>query len=125
MKRELIQNTKVLPYVSGEAVERNGFLSAILGAKIGTAGALTLTITHSDDDVDYVAVPDRLVFPETPCAKDHPGEFTTEALEVGDTVNIDIDLVGLKNYVKITASGAAAASTTLALALGDKNVQPV
>lgn len=125
MKRELIQNTKVQPYTSGEAVERNGFLSAILGAKIGTAGTLTLTITHSDDNVDFVAVPDRLVFPETPAAKDKPGEYTTDALEVDDVVNIDIDLVGLKNYVKIAVSGDAAANTTLALALGDKNVQPV
>lgn len=44
---------------------------------------------------------------------------------MGDVVNIDIDLLGLKNYVKITASGAAATSTTLAVVLGDKHVQPV
>ena len=51
--------------------------------------------------------------------------FTTEELAKDDVVNIDIDLLGLKNYVKITASGAAATNTTLAVVLGDKHVQPV
>ena len=103
MKRELIQNVKVQPYTSGAALGRTGFLSGVIGAVIGTAGALTLSITHSDDNSSYEAVTDKLVFP----------------------VNIDIDLLGLKNYVKITASGAAATSTTLAVVLGDKHVQPV
>ena len=120
MKRELIQNVKVQPYTSGAALDRTGFLSGVIGAVIGTAGALTLTITHSDDNSSYEAVTDKLVFPE----KQTEGG-TTEELEVGDVVNIDIDLLGLKNYVKITASGAAATSTTLAVVLGDKHVQPV
>ena len=46
MKRELLQNTKVHPIASGDAVERAGFLSGVLGAKIGTAGALTVTVEH-------------------------------------------------------------------------------
>ena len=29
MKRELHQNVKVLPYASGEAVDRNGYLSVV------------------------------------------------------------------------------------------------
>lgn len=128
MKRELIQNVKVQPYTSGAALDRTGFLSGVIGAVIGTAGtagtagALTLTITHSDDNSSYEAVTDKLVFPEK---QTEGGTFTTEELEVGDVVNIDIDLLGLKNYVKITASGAAATSTTLAVVLGDKHVQPV
>ena len=120
MKRELIQNVKVQPYTSGAALDRTGFLSGVIGAVIGTAGALTLTITHSDDNSSYEAVTDKLVFPEK---QTEGGTFTTE--ELGDVVNIDIDLLGLKNYVKITASGAAATSTTLAVVLGDKHVQPV
>jgi hypothetical protein len=122
MKRELIQNVKVQPYTSGAALDRTGFLSGVIGAVIGTAGALTLTITHSDDNSSYEAVTDKLVFPEK---QTEGGTFTTEELEVGAVVNIDIDLLGLKNYVKITASGAAATSTTLAVVLGDKHVQPV
>lgn len=122
MKRELLQNVKVQPLTSGSAVERTGFLSGIIGAVIGTAGALTLTITHSDDGTTFEAVTDKMVFPEKQTTG---GTFTTEELKKDDIVNIDIDFVGLKNFVKITASGAAATDTTLALALGDKHVQPV
>ena len=43
MKRELFQNVKVQPYTSDEAVEKEQFSSAVLGAKIGTAGTLTVT----------------------------------------------------------------------------------
>lgn len=122
MKRELLQNVKVQPLTSGSAIDRTGFLSGIIGAVIGTAGALTLTITHSDDGTTFEAVTDKMVFPEKQTTG---GAFTTEALAQGDVVNIDIDFVGLKNFVKITASGTAATSTTLALAMGDKHVQPV
>lgn len=122
MKRELLQNVKVQPLTSGNAVEKTGFLSGIIGAVIGTAGALTITITHSDDNATYEAVTDKMVFPDK---QTEGGTFTTEELAKDDVVNIDVDLAGLKNYVKITASGAAASGTTLAIALGDKNVQPV
>ncbi|MEG1562528.1 MAG: hypothetical protein RR365_02185 [Bacteroides sp.] len=122
MKRELLQNIKVQPYTSGAAVERTGFLSGIIGAAIGTAGALTLTVTHSDDGSTFGVVSDKQLFPEKQTEK---GVFTTEVLGVGDVVNIDVDLSGLKSFVKVTASGTAATSTTLALALGDKNIQPV
>lgn len=122
MKRELLQNVKVQPYTSGDALDRTGFLSGVIGAVIGTAGELTLTVTHSDDNTTYVPVTDKLVFPDK---QTEGGTFTTEELKVDDVVNIDIDLLGLKNFVKITASGAAASSTTLAVVLGDKHVQPV
>lgn len=80
MKRELIQNVKVQPYTSGAALDRTGFLSGVIGAVIGTAGALTLTITHSDDNSSYEAVTDKLVFPEK---QTEGGTFTTEELGSG------------------------------------------
>lgn len=122
MKRELLQNTRVQPYTSGSAIERTGFLSAIVGAVIGTAGALTLTITHSGDGQTFEAVKDELVFLDK---KSTDGTYTADALDKDDVVNIDIDLAGLKDFVKITASGTAAAGTTLAIALGDSRVQGV
>ncbi|MCX4357046.1 MAG: hypothetical protein OSJ43_12625 [Oscillospiraceae bacterium] len=122
MKRTLLQNVKVQPYTSGTAIDREGFLSVIVAATIGTAGALTLTITHSDDGTDYTAVTDKQVFPEAPTKN---GEFTTDTLAKDAVINIDADLLGLKRYVKITASGTAATGTTLAIALGDSNAQPV
>ncbi len=122
MKRSLLQNIKVQPYTSGAVIERRGFLSAVVAAVIGTAGTLTLTITHSDDGVTFVPVTDTNVFSETLTID---GVLTTDALEKDAIVNIDVDLVGLKEYVKITASGDAAAGTTLAIALGDGDAQPV
>lgn len=122
MKRELLQNVKVQPIIADTVIDRTGFLSGIVGAVIGTAGELTLTITHSDDGTTFDAVTDKLVFPEK---QTEGGTFTTETVAKDDVVNIDIDFVGLKKFVKIAASGTAATSTTLAIALGDKNVQPV
>ena len=122
MKRDLLQNTRVQTYTSGDAIERKGFLSCVVGAVIGTAGALTLTVTHSDDGTTFEDVKDKNLFIEKPT---EDGAFTTESIEKDAVVNFDIDLIGLKDYVKITASGAAATGTTLAVALGDANVQPV
>lgn len=123
MKRNLLQNVKVQPYASGDVIERTGFLSGILGAKIGTTGTLTLTVTHCDTaDGTFEAVPDERLFPDK---KITGGVNNVEGLTADDIVNIDVDLVGCKNFVKITASGTAATSTTFALALGDAAVQPV
>ncbi len=122
MKRSLLQNIKVQPYASGAVIERRGFLSVVVAAAIGTAGALTLTVTHSDDGTTFVPVTDTNVFPEVPTTG---GAFTIDALEKDEIVNYDIDLVGLKDYVKITASGEAATGTTLAIVLGDGDTQPV
>lgn len=125
MKRELLQNVKIQPYTSGDALDREGFLSAVIGAKIGTTGALTVTVTHSDDNSTFTAVTDTLVFPDKPTTQGHDGEYTLSSVTANDIVNIDVDLVGLKKYVKITASGAAATSTTLAIVLGDAANQSV
>lgn len=123
MKRELIQNAKVQPYVSDTAIERTMFLSGIIGAAVGTVGDLTLTIAHSDAaDGTFEAVKDKNVFIGKQAEN---GAITVSGLAEGDIVNADIDLEGLKNFIKITASGTAAAKTTLAVALGDHKNQPV
>ena len=122
MKRELHQNVKVLPYASGEAVDRNSYLSAIIAVKAATAGKLTVTVTHGDTDAAADTVTDEFLFPDS---KSENGVCEIEDVKVGDTVNFDIDLLGVKRYVKITVSGTAAANATYALALGDNHVQPV
>lgn len=122
MKRTMLQNVKVQPYTSGSVIERKGFLSAIIAATIATAGALTITITHSDDGTEFVPVTDEKVFPEAPTTN---GAFTTETLEKDAVVNLDVDLLGLKEFVKITATGDAATGAVLAIALGNSDAQPV
>ncbi|MBR1869010.1 MAG: hypothetical protein IJ799_02980 [Bacteroidales bacterium] len=123
MKRELFQNIKVQPYTSGSALERAGFLSLVLGAAIGAAGDLTVTVTDSDDGSAFEEPDDEKVFPGEASSKN--GVLTLAGLAKDDVADIDIDLVGLKNYVKIAVSGTAASGTTLAVALGDAAVQPV
>ena len=121
MKRELLSNVKVQPYTTGTGFSRVGFLSAILGIKVTTAGDLKLTITHGDTDSAADAVTDTLVFPD---AKTKGGVYDIIGVQSGDVVNVDIDLTGLKDYAKISVSGGAAANATLALALGDKADYP-
>lgn len=122
MKRNLFENIKVQPYTSGLSVKKACFLSAVIGIMIGTTGDLTFTVTHSDDDLTFEPVTDECVFPET---KTTGGVYTLKDLTKDDIVNLDIDLLGLKDYVKIAVSGTAAGNTTLALALGDASEMPV
>ena len=68
MKRALIQSVKVTPYTSEDAINREGFLSAILAVKVGspsgtpTGLAVKLTITESDQQSSgFAPVKDKLV----------------------------------------------------------------
>lgn len=136
MKRALIQSVKVTPYTSEDAINREGFLSGILAVKVGsptgspTGLAVKLTITESDQsDSGYAPVKDKLV-----CVGNAPlddaGAISVTAAG-GELVNFDLDLVGLKQYVKvkveITCSGGTnpGCEATAALALGDASEVPV
>lgn len=137
MKRELLENVKVKPYTSGDAIDREGYLSAVLGVSLGAAtGAPTgitvkVTFTECDtEDGSYTPVADKLVVPGK--TTDDTGAVTIEADPAGSELhNIDIDLVGCKQFIKATVAveytgGASPSCTaTCAIALGDKNVQPV
>lgn len=118
MKRELINNTKVIPYTSGAVVDRGGFLSAILAANVSAAGTLTVAVTHSDTATGtFVPVPDEFIT---------LGENAVDVpVAAGDIANFDIDLVGCKQFVKITVTAGGSAAATYAVALGDPQVAPV
>ncbi|MEA4901861.1 hypothetical protein [Desulfitobacterium sp.] len=123
MKRELMENVKVAPYTSGAAIDRQNFLSAIVAAEVTAAGKLTLTVTHSDTEGGpFTAVADTHIAPSEGKTTDGVVELTVAA---GDKVNLDLDLVGCKKYIKVTASGAAASGATYAYALGDAQYAPV
>lgn len=142
MKRNLFQNVTAIPYKSGEAINRTGFLSAVIGANVSSGAEVTITVTHSDDGETFEAVTDKLVFPDTQ-TEGGVLKFTAPTVETvidedaktnetpaapagstpaGMLVGIDVDLVGLKNFVKFAVTGAEAA---LAVVLGDAAVQPV
>lgn len=124
MKRNLFQNITAIPYTSGDAIDRSGFLSAVIGANVASDAEVTVKIEHSDDGESFVPVTDKRVFPEKQTTG---GEYTFKnepvegAEDVGGLVNIDVDLVGLKSFVKFTVTG----SDTLVVVLGDSISQPV
>ena len=114
MKRALIQSVKVTPYTSEDAINREGYLSAILAASVTAGTTAKVSVTHCDTKAgDYVAVPDDFIV----VGKDS-ASFTAPAL-----VNFDIDLVGCKRYIKIKVEGPTTA--TYAVALGDPVEAPV
>jgi hypothetical protein len=120
MKRALFQNVQVTPYNSSDIIDRNNFLSAIFGAAVSAAGTLTLVVTHSDDGVTFVPVTDMRL-EAAPATITTNGTITVD-VAAPQLVNIDIDLVGCKQYVQFTASGVTAA---YAYALGDVQYAPV
>jgi hypothetical protein len=130
MKRELFDTIKLSPYTSGTAIDRQGFLSAVLAAKITavtgspTAAKVTVAVTHSDTSGGtYKAVTDERLLPDG-------GEFDISVAN-GLDVNIPVDLLGCKRYVKFTATVSYTGGTTpgstnaYALALGDPANAPV
>lgn len=119
MKRELIQNVKAIPYTSGEAIDRAGFLSAVCAVKAAAAGNMKVAVTHADTSTGtFEAVPDACLFVG--------GGAEAADLKAGDIANFDIDLVGCKQFVKLTVSGdAAGEGASCAVVLGDPAQAPV
>lgn len=137
MKRAILKTVKVAPYTSGDAIDREGFLSGVIGVKVGTptgsptAQAVKAVFTHSDaSDGTFTACGDKLIVLDK--ALDDDGAVSIETDKAGgELVNIDCDFVGCKRYVKATISvvctggSSAACTATAAIALGDKNENPV
>lgn len=114
MKRELLENTKVLPYTVSEVLDCDGFLSAVLGVKAAANGDLKITVSHCDTSTG--------TFTDVEIGSD-----TATGLKANEIANFDIDLAGCKQFVKIAVSGSAYTSggSTCAIALGDKSEQPI
>lgn len=126
MKRELIQNVKVLPYTSGSVIDRAGFLSAIIAAEALAAGNIKVAISHCDTkNGTFEPVPDEKLF--------MGGSDEATDLTANDIADFDVDLIGCKQFIKVTLSGTAAATgsgdtaktAACAVVLGDTNAQPV
>lgn len=138
MKRALIQSVKVTPHTNDDVINREGFLSGILAVKVGsptgspTGLAVKLTITESDQsDSGYAPVKDKLVCVGNAPLDDAGAISVTTGAAGGELVNFDLDLVGLKQYVKVkvemvcTGSSSPSCTATAALALGDASEVPV
>lgn len=118
MKRELLQNVKTLPYTSGSVIDRAGFLSAVIAVAAAAAGDMKVAITHSDTaDGTFEAVSDEKLFVDS--------SDEAKGLEANEVADFDVDLLGCKQFIKVTLSGTASANAACAVVLGDKNTQPV
>lgn len=114
MKRALFNNIKAQPYTSGTAIDRDGFLSAVLAVDASDTGKVKVEVTHGDTSAgSFEPVNDPRLFVD--CAE----EVTAEN---GDTVVFKIDLVGCKQFVKFAITGDA---DGCALVLGDAAQAPV
>ena len=120
MKRNLIQNALVIPLdlEKNDAIDRAGFLSAVVGVKPNGSGELTLKVTHADTkEGEFVDVPDTKLFV-------NGGKVDTVA--DGDLVQFDLDLVGCKKFIKVALDGdGKGESPTAAIVLGDATTAPV
>ena len=133
MKRALFQNVLVIPCKSGDVIDREGYLSAVVGAVVSSGATMTVKVEHSDDGETFAPVTDERVFPEKQTTggeytfKNEPIEAADDEGDVpaGGVVNIDVDLVGLKSIVKFTVTGNDETAGGLAVVLGDAAVQPV
>lgn len=136
MKRELLKTVKVAPYTSGDVIDCEGFLSGVIGVKVGTpsgsptALAVKAVFTHCDTpDGSFTVCGDKLIVLDKTLDDDGAVSIDTDKAG-GELVNLDCDFVGCKRFVKATISvvctgGTSASCTaTAALALGDKNENP-
>ena len=118
MKRELIQNIKAFPWEDGKAIDRAGFLSAVVAVQAKSTGEVTLKVQHCDTEGgSYVDVPDPLLVVE--------GGPTVKDVQVDDLVNFDLDLIGCKQFVKIAFEGEAKGEGAAVVVLGDPAQAPV
>lgn len=136
MKRTLLQNVRVVPYTSENVIKREGFLSAVFGVLVGkptgTPDGITVKVTFiecNEENGTYTPVADdKLVLNHTI----EKGVLELDADKAGSQLlNIDLDLVGCKRYIKakveIVCTGGTTPSCTAvcALVLGDAAEMPV
>lgn len=107
MKRSLIENVRLIPYVSGGEIDRYNFITALLGINAsivnGTATEqkLSLAITECDTSGgEFTAVNDGAAL------INGQSVFKADVSAVNPSFNAQvlIDLVGLKRYIKITGT---------------------
>ena len=119
MKRELFENVKVIPGGTGAVIDRAGFLSAILGVSAKKADTLKIKVEHADQATGTFVVLNDPFAGVT-------GALKNITVNDDETVNICIDLIGCKQYVKISVEDSAAEQTiNSALILGDPATAPV
>ena len=121
MKRALFDTVTVLPFASGNVVDRTGYESAVLAVTVEASQTATIKVETADSTAGpYEPVKDSRIFVDNPVNEDGEAVIENEA-EAQAVANLDIDLIGCKSCVKITATNG----TIGALTLGDATNCPV
>lgn len=137
MKRELFDNVKLIVKADNAVINRIGCLSGVLAVSIGaitgnpTASDLSIAITHADtEDGTFKPVMDAMIGMEEHPSKD--GILNKIAVKSNDELSINLDLIGCKQFIKITptikftgGTSPAAANASYALVLGDPSNSPL
>lgn len=130
MKRALFDTVAVLPFESGSITPRLGYESAVLAVTVAAGTSATVKVEHSDtEDGPFAKVPDSRLFIDNPVNAEGEAILdNTEEVEAAEgegapdsVYNLNIDLIGCKEFIKITVNGGTAG----ALALGDATDHPV
>jgi len=121
MKRAIFDTVAVLPFTSGSVADRVGFESAVLALTVAAGKTAVVKVEHSDTaDGTFTPVPDTRLFIDNPVDKDRNALVKNET-KADAVANLNIDLIGCKQFVKITVTEG----TVAALALGDATDHPV
>ena len=119
MKRELFENVKVIPGGIGTVIDRDGFLSAVIGISASVDENIKLKLEHADTETGTF---EEL---EDPYAGVN-GELKDITIGEGNTANICIDLAGCKRYIRFNVEGnASGQETSSAVVLGHSEKEPV
>lgn len=129
MKRELFKNIEVTVSPEGKAIDRQGFLSAVLAVSVGEItgkpdkAVLSVKLEHGDSaDGAFTEVTDTMLDPER---ASEDGKIPDREVESGSRGELQMDLLGCKQYIKVTpvisfeGGTSPAAAAAYALVLGD------
>lgn len=102
MKRALFDTVTVLPFASGNVVDRIGYESAVLAVTVEASQTATIKVETADSTAGpYEPVKDSRIFVDNPVNEDGEAVIENEA-EAQAVANLDIDLIGCKaEYVNV------------------------
>lgn len=115
MKRALFDTVTVLPFASGNVVDRTGYESAVLAVTVEASQTATIKVETADSTAGpYEPVKDSRIFVDNPVNEDGEAVIENEA-EAQAVANLDIDLIGCKSCVKITATNGTIGALALVM----------
>lgn len=113
MKRALFDTVTVLPFASGNVVDRTGYESAVLAVTVEASQTATIKVETADSTAGpYEPVKDSRIFVDNPVNEDGEAVIENEA-EAQAVANLDIDLIGCNTLFGSLSGSSVAASVAI------------